>query len=139
MKKILLLLVLCLNISIVLGQEYKAWEKHDIEGIYIMAKSKDEAKNYNNVLREGADYYIPTEQEDQVLFIRVSKRITPKLYKLKDGEMYILFSFPPFLFDSDEGMMETSNPQPIGFRGNLLVKRQKFFYCTYSLGITETS
>ena len=99
-----LLLVLCLNISIVLGQEYKAWEKHDIEGIYIMAKSKDEAKNYNNVLREGADYYIPTEQEDQVLFIRVSKRITPKLYKLKDGEMYILFSFPPFLFDSDEGM-----------------------------------
>ena len=39
MKKILLLLVLCLNISIVLGQEYKAWEKHDIEGIYIMAKS----------------------------------------------------------------------------------------------------
>ena len=99
MKKILLLLVLCLNISIVLGQEYKAWEKHDIEGIYIMAKSKDEAKNYNNVLREGADYYIPTEQEDQVLFIRVSKRITPKLYKLKDGEMYILFSFPPFLFE----------------------------------------
>ena len=40
------------------------------------------------------------------------------------------------------GMLEvikTSNPQPIGFRGNLLVKRPKFFYCTYSLGITETS
>ena len=33
----------------------------------------------------------------------------------------------------------SSNPQPIGLRGNLLVKRQKFFYCTYSLGITETS
>ena len=113
MKKILLLLVLCLNISIVLGQEYKAWEKHDIEGIYIMAKSKDEAKNYNNVLREGADYYIPT---DQVLFIRVSKRITPKLYKLKDGEMYILFSFPPFLFDSDEGMMEIKGNKGIFYK-----------------------
>ena len=36
-------------------------------------------------------------------------------------------------------LLVTSNPQPIGFRGNLLVKRQKFFYCTYSLGITETS
>lgn len=116
MKKILLLLVLCLNISIVLGQEYKAWEKHDIEGIYIMAKSKDEAKNYNNVLREGADYYIPTEQEDQVLFIRVSKIITPKLYKLKDGEMYILFSFPPFLFDSDEGMMEIKGNKGIFYK-----------------------
>ena len=34
---------------------------------------------------------------------------------------------------------KASNPQPIGFRGNLLVKRPKFFYCTYSLGITETS
>ena len=97
-------------------QEYKAWEKHDIEGIYIMAKSKDEAKNYNNVLREGADYYIPTEQEDQVLFIRVSKRITPKLYKLKDGEMYILFSFPPFLFDSDEGMMEIKGNKGIFYK-----------------------
>ena len=106
MKKILLLLVLCLNISIVLGQEYKAWEKHD----------KDEAKNYNNVLREGADNYIPTEQEDQVLFIRVSKRITPKLYKLKDGEMYILFSFPPFLFDSDEGMMEIKGNKGIFYK-----------------------
>ena len=39
----------------------------------------------------------------------------------------------------DKKMKFTSNPQPIGFRGNLLVKRQKFFYCTYSLGITETS
>ena len=38
-----------------------------------------------------------------------------------------------------EKILGTSNPQPIGFRGNLLVKRQKFFYCTYSLGITETS
>ena len=122
MKKILLLLVLCLNISIVLGQEYKAWEKHDIEGIYIMAKSKDEAKNYNNVLREGADYYIPTEQEDQVLFIRVSKRITPKLYKLKDGEMYILFSFPPFLFDSDEGMMEIKGNKGIFYKKPALYK-----------------
>ena len=36
-------------------------------------------------------------------------------------------------------LLETSNPQPMGFRGNLLVKRPKFFYCTYSLGITETS
>ena len=35
--------------------------------------------------------------------------------------------------------IKPSNPQPIGFRGILLVKRQKFFYCTYSLGITETS
>ena len=38
-----------------------------------------------------------------------------------------------------EAVYTTSNPQPIGFRGNLLVKRPKFFYCTYSLGITETS
>ena len=40
---------------------------------------------------------------------------------------------------SNLGINLTSNPQPIGFRGNLLVKRPKFFYCTYSLGITETS
>ena len=43
------------------------------------------------------------------------------------------------LFSKARYLRYTSNPQPIGFRGNLLVKRQKFFYCTYSLGITETS
>ena len=44
MKRILLLLVLCLNISMVLGQEYKNWDKYDIEGFYTIAKSKAEAK-----------------------------------------------------------------------------------------------
>lgn len=55
MKRILLLLVLCLNISMVLGQEYKNWDKYDIEGFYTIAKSKAEAKISKNVLREGAD------------------------------------------------------------------------------------
>ena len=99
MKRILLLLVLCLNISMVLGQEYKNWEKYDIEGFYIIAKSKAEAKISKNVLREGADYYILTEMDDQVFPSGVSKKITPKLYKLKDTEIYIFFSFPPFLFN----------------------------------------
>ena len=44
-----------------------------------------------------------------------------------------------WLDEVDKHFILASNPQPIGFRGNLLVKRQKFFYCTYSLGITETS
>ncbi len=58
MKRILLLLVLCLNISMVLGQEYKNWEKYDIEGFYIIAKSKAEAKISKNVLREGEQIII---------------------------------------------------------------------------------
>ena len=68
------------------------------------------------MLREGADYYIPTEQEDQVLFIRVSKRITPKLYKLKDGEMYNSVQLPALLFDSDEGMMEIKGNKGIFYK-----------------------
>lgn len=116
MKKILLLLVLCLNISIALGQEYKKWEKCDIEGFYTLAKSKAEAKNYTNVLKEGADYYVPTELKDAVLPTGVSKKITPKLYKLKDGEIYVLFSFPPFLFDSDEGMVEIKGNKGIFYK-----------------------
>ena len=43
------------------------------------------------------------------------------------------------IYRGEDNSYYASNPQPIGFRGNLLVKRQKFFYCTYSLGITETS
>lgn len=44
MKRILLLLVLCLNISMVLGQEYKNWDKYDIEGFYTIAKSKQKPR-----------------------------------------------------------------------------------------------
>ena len=106
MKRILLLLVLCLNISMVLGLEYKNWEKYDIERFYIFAKSKAEAKISKNVLREGADYYIPTEMDDPVFPSEFSKKITPKLYKLKDTEIYVFFTFQPFLNDSDNGMPE---------------------------------
>ena len=52
MKRILLLLVLCLNISMVLGQEYKNWEKYDIEGFYFIANSKADDKIRNNLLCE---------------------------------------------------------------------------------------
>lgn len=116
MKKILFLLVLCLNISIAFGQEYKKWEKYDIEGFYIIAKTKAESKNYTNVLREGSDYYIPTEQKDETWPTGVSKKVTPKLYKLKDGEIYILFSFPPFLFDSDEGIIEVKDGKGLFYK-----------------------
>ena len=60
------------------------------------------------------------------LFDRMKPSLAIEAGKWFTPEIGGRFSFP-------------SNPQPIGFRGNLLVKRQKFFYCTYSLGITETS
>ena len=49
-----------------LDKSIKNWDKYDIEGFYTIAKSKAEAKISKNVLREGADYYIPTEMDDQV-------------------------------------------------------------------------
>ena len=59
-----------------------------------------------------------------------------RLYDMKICGFWLLSILFGDLYGSFLG---SSNPQPIGFRGNLLVKRQKFFYCTYSLGITETS
>ena len=44
MKRILLLLVLCLNISMVLGQEYKNWEKYDIEGSILLPNQKQKPR-----------------------------------------------------------------------------------------------
>ena len=35
--------------------------------------------------------------------------------------------------DFEEDLYKTSNPQPIGFSGILLAKRQNSFYCTYFL------
>ena len=64
----------------------------------------------------GADYYILTEMDDQVFPSGVSKKITPKLYKLKDTEIYIFFSFPPFLFDADNGMIEIKDNKGTFFK-----------------------
>ena len=100
----------------VLGQEYKNWDKYDIEGFYTIAKSKAEAKISKNVLREGADYYIPTEMDVQVFPSGISKKITPKLYKLKDTEIYVFFTFPPFLYDSDNGMIEIKNNKGVFYK-----------------------
>ncbi len=36
--------------------------------------------------------------------------------------MYILFSFPPFLFDSDEGMMEIKGNKGIFYKKACTVK-----------------
>lgn len=85
-------------------------------GFYTIAKSKAEAKISKNVLREGADYYIPTEMDDQVFPSGISKKITPKLYKLKDTEIYVFFTFPPFLYDSDNGMIEIKNNKGVFYK-----------------------
>ena len=61
-------------------------------------------------------YYILTEMDDQVFPSGVSKKITPKLYKLKDTEIYIFFSFPPFLFDADNGMIEIKDNKGTFFK-----------------------
>ena len=138
MKRILLLLVLCLNISMVLGQEYKNWEKYDIEGFYIIAKSKAEAKISKNVLREGADYYILTEMDDQVFPSGVSKKITPKLYKLKDTEIYIFFSVPPFLFDADNGMIEIKEKKELFKKANTInikILHHQYLHQPHSLSL----
>lgn len=115
MKRILLLLVLCLNISMVLGQEYKNWEKYDIEDSILLPNQKQKPR-LAKCIEEGADYYILTEMDDQVFPSGVSKKITPKLYKLKDTEIYIFFSFPPFLFDADNGMIEIKDNKGTFFK-----------------------
>ena len=53
-----------------------------------------------------------------------------------EDESHIIVDKSP---ESDDKFRFSSNPQPIGFSGILLAKRQNSFYCTYFLGITETS
>ena len=84
--------------------------------------------DFGVVLAIGFDDDDIIENAESYVFsiINVNKIPSPRDLKMRDTVMLIIENF-------------SSNPQPIGFRGNLLVKRQKFFYCTYSLGITETS
>ena len=72
---------------------------------------------FDNYLKDKfEDYYIPTEMDDQVFPSGISKKITPKLYKLKDTEIYVFFTFPPFLYDSDNGMIEIKNNKGVFYK-----------------------
>ena len=53
------------------------------------------------------------------------------LLVLNDWSQYI--NLEPKEIDKERGVIHASNPQPIGFSGILLAKRQNSFYCTYFL------
>ena len=89
----------------VLGQEYKNWDKYDIEGFYTIAKSKAEAKISKNVLREGADYYIPTEMDDQVFPSGISKKDHSQAVQTKrhrDLCLFLLFHHSCMIQTTDD-------------------------------------
>ena len=52
-------------------------------------------------------------------------------YKFRNLSVLTGISIPPNTFG--KGLYIPSNPQPIGFSGILLAKRQNSFYCTYFL------
>ena len=79
-------------------------------------------------------------------YTKVDIRIeTSKNYPLLIGELSQLMFLLPFFSDAakvsfsqvfneaNEDKILASNPQPIGFSGILLAKRQNSFYCTYFL------
>ena len=96
--------------------------------IWYINLCKEEGREWvNDPLPDDVMLFEPTEEEEYF----------GKLILLQ--ELFNTYSNPFFNGQVITDATIASNPQPIGFRGNLLVKRQKFFYCTYSLGITETS
>jgi two-component system response regulator (stage 0 sporulation protein A) len=83
---------------------------------FLMISGISNEKITEDAFERGADYYIPTEMDDQVFPSGISKKITPKLYKLKDTEIYVFFTFPPFLYDSDNGMIEIKNNKGVFYK-----------------------
>ena len=101
-------------------------------------------------LAQYAEFGLVNEQKLALVFVREVGAIDNATYRQLDSSITHARARLEIHKLCDLGFLEkkkgkvvtliiSSNPQPIGFRGNLLVKRPKFFYCTYSLGITETS
>ena len=59
--------------------------------------------------------------------IDTSIKDSPQIYYFKDFRLYSKVEI------TEASLYLTSNPQPIGFSGILLAKRQNSFYCTYFL------
>ena len=107
------------NIDYRLFQNTPAWE-------LAKAVQEEDMDNFDKIISENLQIinYQESKYGNTLLMLTIiNQQLKPFKALLKKGA----------------AVNTPSNPQPIGFRGNLFVKRQKFFYCTYSLGITETS
>ena len=123
----------------------------EYDAAMLVGMSESDYSDYmqdKTAVSKGADFVF-NHQRYQIKANRPSGKPGSKVTKVPKATNYLWDKLIWILYDQHYVMQEawewdvenykSSNPQPIGFRGNLLVKRQKFFYCTYSLGITETS
>ena len=85
-------------------------------------------------------YCYESHKSNKYMTLEVAQRAIQNAFE-KEGFDYVSVQFMggepllgfPLIKEISEWMWETSNPQPIGFRGILLVKDKNSFYCTYSL------
>ena len=93
-------------------------------------------QNEENMM--GLHMFHHKDKLKSIIFPKGVVAVRPLAFRRCSALSKVVFS-PVLEKIEDRAFSYSSNPQPIGFRGNLLVKRQKFFYCTYSFGVTETS
>lgn len=110
--QLLFLLLFTSFSSSIFSQSYKKWEAHDVVRFY---EKKEIALDYNSLDKDGNDlydstltYFVPSKIKDGVYEIEVYEKISSKLWQIKGTNTYLLFSYTPYLYKYDEGILEVS-------------------------------
>jgi hypothetical protein len=88
-----------------LSQTYEDWDDHDVTRFYEKIDLPSDALD-----KEGEsidEVYVPTTVEDGTYEIEVYK-VSSKLYQIRETNIYMYFTFTPFLFSFDKGILKVS-------------------------------
>jgi hypothetical protein len=122
-----LLIFSSLNVG---AQEYRKWEQHDVKGFYEKHQINLAENEYSNIEYDALDkdgnsiystrieykdteygefiYYTKAKVNSGQYEIEVYEKVNSKLWQVKGENFYLLFTFNPFLFKWDAGVLDAS-------------------------------
>lgn len=124
MKRLNLLFLFLLSCTLIHADDeynnYKEWDDTSVKGIYVeISQTEAQENGYDEYFTDGDGYrYFEKVKVSEGLYkIEVKEKVDSKFWGVAHTKLYIKFSFNPFLFKFDEGVLEWD-----GYNGNFYKK-----------------
>ena len=104
MNRIFLMLMMAFITLSVSAQEWKNWEKHDIKRFYVEI-SEEQAEDRYDAEEFGDRWFVPTKIPAGEYSVEMGEKIESKFWRFKGTKYFALFTFNPFLWKWDEGVL----------------------------------
>ena len=104
MKKSFLMLMMAFVTLSISAQEWKEWEKHDNKRFSVEISEEDVEDHYD-AEEFGGRWFIPTKIPSGEYSVEMGEKVESKFWRFNGTKYYALFTFNPFLWKWDEGVL----------------------------------